>query len=394
MRYLLAACIALLAAAAPARGAAVAPGMYDAAGKVLYVGREHELPDPVRNDFFEPRTGRTGDLTSARGLRVRCDVREERRLVIAPQGRLGASLYYRGDDRRTTIILIHGADAETRAMGFIIPYFVCNGMNVVGYDQRGVADSSGNWLLTGPIQKAEDVATLYDAFVGDRRVASRRIGVWGFSNGGWTAPLVALRRPVAFLILKSAPAESILSNIDYEATMELREHNASDADIVRALEMWHTVEGAIYGQASWNDARRVLHTDETLPWFQYSLMPKLGVPPPPATISGLRKAFGYDPRATLTRVTTPTLALYGANDRKLDSADSYTHMREFLERSGNRDVTVVMFPRAGHALEVSADGYDADPPERFAPGYPEIVLTWLRKRGFIAEGFHRRPQKR
>lgn len=393
MRYLLAGCIVLLAAAAPASGAPVAPGVYDAAGKVLYVGLEHELPDPARNDFFEPKTGRTGSLASIGGLRLRCGVREERRLVVTAQGRLGASLYYRGDDRRPTIILIHGADAETRAMGFMIPYFVCNGTNVIGYDQRGVGDSTGNWFLTGPSQKAEDVATLYDAFVGDRRVASRRIGVWGFSNGGWTAPLVTLRRPVAFMILKSAPTESILSNIDYEATMELREHHASDADIARALEMWHTVEGAIYGRVSWDDARHVLRSDETQPWFQYSLMPKLGVPPPPATVSGLRNAFGYDPRPTLTRVTAPTLALYGAKDRKLDSADSYAHMREFLERAGNRDVTVVMFPRAGHTLEVSANGYDADVPERFAPGYPEIVLTWLRRHRWT-EGFHRVPEKR
>ncbi|HVR47958.1 MAG TPA: alpha/beta fold hydrolase [Candidatus Binatia bacterium] len=385
MRLLLVCSIVFVAAAAPAQASAIAPGVYDASGQALYVGIQHHLPDPAQNDYFDPTSGRTGDLASARGLHLRCGVREERRLIAAPQGHLGASLYYRGDNPRATIVLIHGADAETREMGFIIPYFVCNGMNVVSYDQRGVGESTGNWFLTGPIQKVQDVVAAYDTFRDDRHVAPRDIGVWGFSNGGWTAPLLPLRRPVAFMILKSAPTESILSNIDYEVTMELRRHSASGSDIARALEMWHTVENAIYEKVSWNDARRVLGVDQKRPWFQYSLMPKLGVPPPAATVSGLREAFGYDPRATLMRVITPTLALYGAYDRKLDSADSSAQMREFLDRAGARDVTVIMFPQAGHTLEVSANGYDADVPERFAPGYPGIVLTWLRKRGLIDE---------
>lgn len=383
MRLLLVCSIAFAVAISPAQAATIAPGLYEASGKTLYVGIERELPDPAQNDFFEPSTGRTGDLASTGGLRLRCGVREKRRLLAAPQGRLGASLYFVGDDRRATIILIHGADPETREMGFIIPYFACNGLNVIAYDQRGTGDSTGNWFLTGPLQKAEDAAALYDAFIGDRHVAPRSVGVWGFSNGGWTAPLLPLRRPMAFMILKSAPAESVLSNIDYEVVTALRRHDANDSAIAQALAMWHTVEGAIYGKVSWNDARGVLAADRKQPWFQYSLMPKLGVPPPAATDAGLRRAFDYDPRATLTRVTTPTLALYGAHDRKLDAADSFARMRAFLQRAGNRDVTAILFPHAGHTLETSKNGYDADSPERFAAGYPGIVLTWLRARGFI-----------
>jgi len=385
LKYLIVGCVGLLAAIAPAAASTLAPGLYEASGKALYVGIERELPDPAQNDFFEPASGRTGELASAGRLRLRCGLREDRRLIAARQGRLGASLYYHGEERRPTIVLIHGADAETREMGFIVPYFVCNGINVASYDQRGTGESVGNWFFSGPIQKVEDAAAVYDTFAGDRHVESRDMGVWGFSNGGWTAPLLTLRRSIAFMILKSAPTESVLSNIDYEVVMELRRHDASDSDIARALAMWHSVEAAIFGRASWGEAGRMLSEDAKRPWFEYSLMPKLSVPPPPATVLGLRRAFSYDPSSTLTSVTTPTLALYGANDRKLDSADSFTHMKQYLERAGAHDVTVIMFPRAGHTLEVSSKGYAADPPQRFAPGYPRIMLTWLRKRGFIQD---------
>lgn len=392
MKYLIVGCVTLLAAIAPAAASTLAPGLYEASGKALYVGIEHELPDPAQNDFFEPATGRTGQRASAPRPHLRCGLREERRLIAAPQGPLGASLYYHDEERRPAIVLIHGADAETREMGFIVPYFVCNGLNVASYDQRGTGESVGNWFFTGPIQKVEDAAAVYDAFAGDRHVESRGMGVWGFSNGGWTAPLLTLRRSIAFMILKSAPTESVLSNIDCEVVMELRQHDASNSDIAQALAMWHSVEAAIFGKASWGQAGRTLSEDAKRSWFEYSLMPKLGVPPPAATVLGLRRAFSYDPTSTLTSVTSPTLALYGANDRKLDSADSFVHMRQYLERGGAHDVTVIMFPGAGHTLEVSANGYAADRPQPFAPGYPEIMLTWLRKRGFIqdkSQGTHR-----
>lgn len=367
---------------ARAAASTIAPGLYEVSGKAVYVGIEHELPDPATNDFFEPATGRIGPVASTKNFRLRCAMHEVSRVLEAPQGRLGASLYYRDERARATVLFVHGADAETREVGFIVPYFVCNGINVISYDQRGVGSSIGNWFLTGPIQKAEDVAAVYDAFSHDPHVDMRKIGVFGFSNGGWVAPLVTLRRPTAFMILKSAPTESILSNIDYEVTTELRRHHIGDPQIARALGMWHTVEGAIYGRVAWSDANRALNEAKRQSWFQYSLMPKLGVPPPAATVAGLRRAFSYDPSVTLMSVTTPTLALYGSLDRRVDTRDASAHLREYLGLAGARDVTIKVFPHAGHTLVVSDNGYDPEYPERYVPGYPAVMLQWLRARRF------------
>jgi uncharacterized protein len=348
----------------------------------LYIGIEHTLPDPPQYQYYNPATQRVGTLSGKHSF-APCDVSEERRIINAPQGRLGASLYYATGERRAAVILIHGNDPETREMGFIIPYFVCNGINVISYDQRGTGGSVGNWFLNGPVQKADDVAVIYDAFRTDAHVDSRRIGLWAFSNGGWSAPLVTLRCPIAFMLLKSAPTESLLSNIHFEVQAEMRYHGASDAQIAQALVMWHATEGALYGTTSWSDALRVLKADEKQPWFQHSLMMNLSTPPPQALAVGLRRAITYDPYATLTHTTTPTLAMYGSRDQKVDSPDSYSHMKAYLRSAGNRDVTVIMFPRASHTLVITKNGFDPEPPERYAAGYPSIMLTWLRQRGFI-----------
>lgn len=369
-----------------AQAATLPPGLYAASGQTIYVGVEHETPDEASNDFFDPRTQRTGELRARDDLRLTSGISEERRVVEAGEGRLGFSLYYAGDKPRATVILIHGNDPETREMGFIIPFFVRNGINVVSYDQRGVGASAGNWFLNGPSQRAADVAAIYDAVRNDAQVDSHRIGIWAFSNGGWTAPLVTLQRPIAFMILKSAPTESLAQNIDYEVEQDLRRHNA-EAAAPQAVALWHAFERSLDGTQSWTDTKRLYDADKGQPWFAYSLMPDLGIsiPPPPSTIVGLRRFVTFDPKQTLLRVSsTPTLALYGALDRNVDAIDSAVHLREYLTRAGNRDVTIKVYQNAGHQLIVSQSGYngDATPPERFVAGYPQVMIEWLARRGF------------
>jgi len=372
-----------------AQASTLAPGEYIASGHTIYVGVQHRLPQPASNDFFEPRSQRTGELRSTQYLRLRSGISEEPYVIEAPQGRIGFSLYYAGAMPRATVILIHGNDPEAREMGFIIPFFVCNGINVVSYDQRGVGQSSGNWSLNGPGQRADDAEAIYDAMRRDRHVDSHRIGIWGFSNGGWTAPLVSIHRPVAFLILKSAPAETLAENIDYEVEQTMRQHNVADAS-PQAVALWHAFELALDGRLTWTSTKRLYDFDAKQPWFRYSLMPmfSIPIPPPPEMLAGLRRLVSFDPTQTLLSVsTTPTLALYGALDRNVDAADSASHLREYLRRAGNHDVTVEMYPNAGHQLIVSRTGYngDAAPPERFVPEYPQIMITWLARRGFKQE---------
>lgn len=374
---------------APAQASALAPGVYDLSGRPIYVGVEHELPDPASNDFFDSTSQHTGVLPAASGLHLRSGILEERRVLETAQGRLGFSLYYAGERPRATVILVHGNDPETREMGFIIPFFVSNGINVISYDQRGVGESAGNWFLSGPSQRADDVAAIYDAMRSDPRVDSRRIGIWAFSNGGWTAPVVAVHRPLAFMILKSAPTQTLAQNIDYEVEQVMSEHNAA-AESPQAVALWHSFEQSLDGTIAWSSTTRLYDLDSKQPWFKYSLMPDLGIsiPPPHPLVAGLRRLVTFDPTSTLLQVSsTPTLALYGALDRNVDAADSATHLRAYLTRAGNRDVTIKTYPNAGHQLVISQTGYNGDPtlPERFVPGYPQIMISWLARGGFTTQ---------
>jgi len=142
----------------------VKQGAYPLAGGTVYVGIEAEPPDHPTVEFYDERTGRTGTLKYILGAKYQPDgsppmefvldspislIAEKAFVIEDGSDRLGASLWYApGSGQRPTIVLIHGADDETREMGFLIPYFVSHGLNVVAYDQRGTGESTGNWRFT------------------------------------------------------------------------------------------------------------------------------------------------------------------------------------------------------------------------------------------------------
>ncbi len=375
-----------------ASAAILSPGLYrDAAGHSVYVGVENNVPDPPSNEYYDPSNQHSGDLPAESSFKPLHLIHEDAAVIDTPDGALGVSLYTNGVGKRTTIVLIHGNDPETREMGFLIPYFVLNGINVISYDQRGTGKSSGNWQENGPVQRAIDVEAVYDAYATNPRVDTARMGVWGFSNGGWTAPIVAINRPLAFMILKSGPPESIEDNVYYTLEQQLHHKNYDAQVIASATSAWRALFDALSGKGSWDTTRALYQSASTKPWFKDSYLPffyppKLGFPPPAAAAAGMQRELLFDPTETLEKVRTPTLALFGALDRNVDVTHAPARFKADFARSGMRDFTIHLYHDAGHTLKASSTGFngEASPPERLTSGYPEIMVQWLRQRGFLA----------
>ena len=384
---------AALLAVAPgiAWAGTLSPGLYrDAAGHSVYVGVENSAPDPASNDYFDPSTQHTGDLPADSRLKAKKLLREDAAIIDAPGGPLGVSLYSTDPSKRTTVVLIHGNDPETREMGFLIPYFVLNGINVISYDQRGTGKSSGNWQENGPVERAVDVQAVYDAYSTNPHIDAEHMGVWGFSNGGWTAPIVATSRPLKFMILKSGPPESLETNVCYSVAQNMQHKNYDVQSVASATETWHSLIGALSGKVSWDAARTLYLAASTKPWFADSYLPyfyppDLGFPPPAAAAAARRRELLYDPTETLEKLRTPTLALFGARDRNVDVGNAPALFRSAFAHGEMHDFTLRIYQDAGHQLKVSATGFngEASQPERLTAGYPRIMIQWLRQRSLL-----------
>ena len=374
-------------AAAPLSTPPVIPGTYaDGSGRTLYAALDVESDGPQVN-WLDPQR-QTAGVTAAipAGWRLKQRIFERRTIVQAPQGPLGVSLYYVDNRTRATVILIHGNDAQTREMGFLAPLYVLNGVNVVTYDQRGTGESAGSWHDNGPMQRAADVEAIYDAVASDPRVDPKRIGLWAFSNGGWTAPIVATQRPIAFMLLIGAPASTLQANIKYEVAQRVQRAGYDDAQIAQAVKLVSAMLAALDGTGSWETANALYAASKAHKWLPaLGLKPNMTLPPPAPVLEGMRRADVFDPQPFLVRVTSPTLALYGAHDRAVDVAHDSPQLEADFKRAGMKDLTVKVYPGAGHSLFLSPTGYrdDTKPSWQLVPDYSTITIDWLRERSFL-----------
>ena len=64
----------------------------------------------------------------------------------------------------------------------------------------------------------------------------------------------------------------------------------------------------------------------------------------------------------------PDYAIFGEKDTQIPVSKSIALYKAYLQKAGNEDVTIELFPDADHMIQV--EGY-------FAPGYYEKVNSWL-----------------
>ncbi|MER7865305.1 prolyl oligopeptidase family serine peptidase [Amycolatopsis japonica] len=183
---------------------------------------------------------------------------------------------------------------------------------------------------------ADDALAAVQALRSRPGVDPSRVGVWGLSEGGWVAPLAASKsKDVAFAVTVGANGVSPDRQQAWALETYLRRGGVTGSmvDMVASTNM-RTLAGA-----------------------------------------GAFPEAGYDPVPVLEKVRQPVLGLWGELDRLTPPGEAVRIFRETLDRSGNRQYTLKVFPQAQHGLRRTTDGFDKL--DGFAPGYLELVANWV-----------------
>lgn len=123
------------------------------------------------------------------------------------------------------IVFHFGSTKWTRALygGTGIPLWIARGIAVLSYDKRGVGDSEGTCC---PWQDpdyfpllANDLVTAVRMIRSHPHIDSARVGLFGFSQGGWIVPTAAAAAPgeIAFTIIGSGPAVPLSEELLYSS---------------------------------------------------------------------------------------------------------------------------------------------------------------------------------
>jgi pimeloyl-ACP methyl ester carboxylesterase len=263
----------------------------------------------------------------------------------------------------TALVALHGAGEGTRdspSLRHLHELLPSHGIGVVTFDRRGEGESTGD-ATRGRFDLQAD-----DALAVLRAIGAERSGLFGYSQGGWIAPLAAARSDdVAFLVLVASigvtPSEQMMVAVE----RQLRLAGYGDDVVDRALDLRRRFEHWIHAVAPEPDEQLagdlLAAVDE--PWAG-----QLWLPPSLLDEEGVRlwiEEMDYDPRPTFEQVRVPTLSFYG----ELDSwAPVEASVKAWRDARGD-GVELVVIPAAEHDLTL--------PDGSVAPEYDRRLVEWL-----------------
>src|SRR5262249_26965165 len=90
-----------------------------------------------------------------------------------------------------------------------------------------------------------------------------------------------------------------------------------------------------------------------------------------------RFEFDLDQAAVWRQVRQPILAIYGESDQQVPVAESSQRLAAAVAESGNRDFTLIIYPRASHAIGQSQTGELGEEWIGYVPEYLQDMTDWV-----------------
>ena len=247
------------------------------------------------------------------------------------------------------VVMLHGSEPDERAIFWRTgdaEAFLKAGIAVFIYDKRGVGASGGNWRTAGLDDLAADGAAAVELVRARPEVFPNRVGVFGVSQGGTLAPMVALRSGnVAFVINVSGSGLPLANQELWSAGNELRRRSFSPAAVADTMQVMHLAFSA-----------RPLLRSGLLPlgdlylWF-------VNIDP------------YQDPAALWRQVAAPMYVAYGAQDNVMPARESAAVAQAVFAERHNPFDRLVVVPGAGHGVRLSSG--------QWAPGHIEQMTGWV-----------------
>lgn len=290
----------------------------------------------------------------------------------------GSLLTPAGQGQHAAILFLHGSGAEGRfASRYLAEKFAAAGFVALITDKRGVGASTGDWKTAGFDDLAADAVAGIRFLQAQPEVDPKRIGIYGHSQGGTIAPLVANKAgDLAFVIGSAAsgvtPAETEIYSLENSLGVKtLPPKEAADARaFVRAI-----VDVAYNGKPRATLDALAKRFKGRAWYFD---------PPPPDNYywAFSRRIASYRPIDQWKRVTAPVLLLYGALDERVPPDASASAISAVLNP---HDVTVNIIPGADHSFHI------AGPPggwQKRMPGYADMMATWAKSKTAVPPTAH------
>jgi uncharacterized protein len=297
------------------------------------------------------------------------------------------------------VILISGSGPQNRdeeLLGHkpflvISDYLTRNGIAVLRFDDRGVGQSKGIFKTATSADNASDVEAAM-AYLKNRKEI-KQIGLMGHSEGGLIAPIVAANnKNVAFIVMLAG------TGIRGDKLLLLQEELISRANGTSEKEIETTKKAntKIFEMIVKSENDEQLKNEMTK--YLLEFLKENPTPDKPKdmkdedfvatqikqiTTPWMKYFMKYDPVSNLVLVKCPVLAINGEKDLQVPAQENLSAIESSLKKSGNKDVTIKMYPNLNHLFQESKTGSPAEYPtieQTFSPVVMEDFTNWIKGR--------------
>lgn len=299
------------------------------------------------------------------------------------------------------VVMISGSGAQDRNSEILghkpfwvaADYFSRNGIGTLRFDDRGTAASEGDFSSSTSSDFMEDVYAAVQFLKNHEKFKSNKIGLYGHSEGGIIAPLLAdtYTNEVDFLVLLSPPAvpiselmlrqqelvslssgigeEEIQINADVnqQAYALINTHDQNEeTKLAEKLQSYFEKVTVTYPEIGNNMGLtneqyiNVMVSAYTNPWMVYFLK--------------------YQPENHLKNLKLPILALFAENDMQVSAPENAKKMKSIIAKKNAKN-EVITFPKMNHLFQTSETGNVAEYAEieeTISPKVLEKVKNWVK----------------
>ncbi|MEU8296270.1 alpha/beta fold hydrolase [Micromonospora sp. NPDC048909] len=275
------------------------------------------------------------------------------------------------------VVFVEGSGPGGRDQGAWPTRLAAAGFASFAYDKPGSGASTGDWTGQTIADRATETTAAVRALREREDVLPDGVALVGGSQGGWVAQLAAsVDDTVAAVVSVSGPGVNVLAQEEHRLRHQLPAEGFTEADVRQAVALLHDQVGRV--RAGEDPAR--VHAEQAR-WHAAAWYPLLAGTTP-RSIAFLAGIADYDPAPALGALRCPLLAIFGADDLLVPVRESVRVIAGTL-RAAQHDI--VVFPHADHNIRIYAGEGQAQvsnghyTPGVRAPGFDELVVTWLQR---------------
>lgn len=302
------------------------------------------------------------------------------------------------DGKFPVVVMITGSGPQNRdeeLLGHkpflvISDYLTRNGIAVLRYDDRGTAQSTGDFKGATSDDFVTDVEAAVVYLKSRKEVDQKKIGLIGHSEGGLIAPIVASKsKDIRFIVLLAGPGiqgsqillmqQELIARAGGVAESEIettKKINTGAFDLVIKTENTEKLKaeltaflkqalkdnpGVVKTQGMSEDDFIKVQVDQTTsPWM----------------LNFIR----FNPQKTLEKVKCPVLALNGEKDLQVPPKENLAAIKTALQKGGNKKGTVKMLPGLNHLFQECKTGSPAEYAtieQTFSPVALDEITKWI-----------------